>query len=217
MLWLAHDLSTQSPSWLKNNYLEMNPPAFSVCVYCGSRKGALPDYANVARQVGEWIGQHNGQLIYGGGNNGLMGIVAQATADAGGRVVGIIPKALQTTENTRTACSELHVVDTMHERKHMMAERADVFLALPGGIGTFEEFFEVWTWRQLGYHDKPIGLLNTLGYYDGLLEFANHSVSQGFLNDWQMDLIVSGADPAALLQELVQAAGFAPEPQLAGL
>jgi uncharacterized protein (TIGR00730 family) len=89
-----------------------------------------------------------------------MGLVAQATAEAGGRVVGIIPKALQTTENTRTACTELHVVDTMHERKHMMAERADVFLALPGGIGTFEEFFEVWTWRQLGYHDKPIGLLN---------------------------------------------------------
>lgn len=195
----------------------MNPPAFSVCVYCGSRNGNLPDYANVARQVGTWIGQHNGQLVYGGGNNGLMGIVAQATADAGGLVVGIIPKALQTIENTRTACTELLVVDTMHERKHMMAERADVFLALPGGIGTFEEFFEVWTWRQLGYHDKPIGLLNTRGYYDGLLQFVNNSVSQGFLNDWQMDLILSGTEPASLLQELVQAAGFAPEPQLAGL
>jgi uncharacterized protein (TIGR00730 family) len=171
----------------------------------------------VARVVGHWIGQHNGQLVYGGGNNGLMGLVAQATADAGGRVVGIIPKALQTTENTRTACTELHVVDTMHERKHMMAERADVFLALPGGIGTFEEFFEVWTWRQLGYHDKPIGLLNTQGYYDGLLQFAQHSVSQGFLNDWQMDLIRSSAEPTVLLQELVQAAGLTPEPKLAGL
>jgi uncharacterized protein (TIGR00730 family) len=105
----------------------------------------------------------------------------------------------------------------MHERKHMMAERADVFLALPGGIGTFEEFFEVWTWRQLGYHDKPIGLLNTQGYYDGLLAFAKNSVSQGFLNDWQMGLIRSGIEPTALLQELVQAAGFAPEPKLAGL
>ena len=106
----------------------MNTPAFSVCVYCGSRNGIQPEYADVARQVGTWIGQHNGQLVYGGGNNGLMGLVAQATADAGGRVVGIIPKALQTKENTRTACTELYVVNTMHERKHMMAERADVFL-----------------------------------------------------------------------------------------
>jgi uncharacterized protein (TIGR00730 family) len=195
----------------------MKQPAFSVCVYCGSRNGVLPTYANAAREVGTWIGQHNGQLVYGGGNNGLMGIVAQATADSGGRVVGIIPKALQTTENTRTACTELHVVDTMHERKHMMAERADVFLALPGGIGTCEEFFEVWTWRQLSYHDKPIGLLNTQGYYDGLLQFAQKSVAQGFLNDWQMDFICSGTEPITLLQELVQAAGYTPEPKLAGL
>jgi uncharacterized protein (TIGR00730 family) len=167
--------------------------------------------------VGTWIAEHNGQLVYGGGNNGLMGLVAQATSDAGGRVVGIIPKALQTKENTRTACTELHVVETMHERKHMMAERADVFLALPGGIGTFEELFEVWTWRQLGYHDKPIGLLNTSGYYDGLLAFANNSVAAGFLSDWQMDLIRSDDDPTRLLQELVQAAGFSPSPKLAGL
>lgn len=192
-------------------------PAFSVCVYCGSRSGVLPAYADVARQVGTWIARHNGQLVYGGGNNGLMGLVAQATADAGGRVVGIIPKALQTKENTRTACTELHVVDTMHERKQMMAERAHVFLALPGGIGTFEEFFEVWTWRQLGYHDKPIGLLNTAGYYDGLLQFAQNSVQAGFLSDWQMDLIRSNEDPISLLQELVQAAGFTPEPHFADL
>ena len=185
-------------------------PAFSVCVYCGSRNGSLPAYAEVAQQVGQWIGKHQGQLVYGGGNNGLMGLVAQATAQAGGRVVGIIPKALQSHENTRTACDEVHVVDTMHERKRMMAERADVFLALPGGIGTFEEFFEVWTWRQLGYHDKPVGLLNTEGYYDGLLQFAQHSVTQGFLSDWQLDLIRCSAQPEALLRELVQAAGFNP-------
>jgi len=185
-------------------------PAFSVCVYCGSRNGSLPAYAEVAQQVGQWIGKHQGQLVYGGGNNGLMGLVAQATAQAGGRVVGIIPKALQSHENTRTACDEVHVVDTMHERKRMMADRADVFLALPGGIGTFEEFFEVWTWRQLGYHDKPVGLLNTEGYYDGLLQFAQHSVTQGFLSDWQLDLIRCSAQPDALLQELVQAAGFNP-------
>ena len=193
------------------------PPAFSVCVYCGSRNGLLPAYAEVAREVGSWIGHHQGQLVYGGGNNGLMGLVAQATADAGGRVVGIIPKALQTTENTRTACTELHVVNTMHERKHMMAERADVFLALPGGIGTFEELFEAWTWRQLGYHDKPIGVLNTEGYYDGLLSFAQSSVNAGFLSDWQMDLIKSGTEPAALLRELVEAAGFAPASKLSNI
>ena len=185
----------------------MNTPAFSVCVYCGSRNGIQPEYADVARQVGTWIGQHNGQLVYGGGNNGLMGLVAQATADAGGRVVGIIPKALQTKENTRTACTELHVVDTMHERKHMMAERADVFLALPGGIGTFEEFFEVWTWRQLGYHDKPIGLLNVAGYYDGLLGFLQTSVASGFMGEWQMGLLHTGSDASELLQSLVEQAG----------
>jgi len=193
------------------------PPSFSVCVYCGSRNGVSPAYAEVAKTVGQWIGAHNGQLVYGGGNNGLMGIVAQAAADAGAPVVGIIPKALQTKENTRTACTELHVVDTMHERKRMMAERADAFIALPGGIGTFEEFFEVWTWRQLGYHGKPIGLLNTQGYYDGLLSFAQSSVQQGFLSDWQMDLIRSDSDPASLLRELVQAAGFTPAPKLAEL
>ncbi len=192
-------------------------PAFSVCVYCGSRNGVSPAYAEVARTVGHWIGKHQGQLVYGGGNNGLMGLVAQATAEAGGRVVGIIPKALQSQENTRTACDEVHVVDTMHERKRMMAERADVFLALPGGIGTFEEFFEVWTWRQLGYHDKPVGLLNTEGYYDGLLSFAQHSVTQGFLSDWQLDLIKCHDQPETLLQELVQAAGFTPQSHLESL
>ena len=142
----------------------MNTPAFSVCVYCGSRNGIQPEYADVARQVGTWIGQHNGQLVYGGGNNGLMGLVAQATADAGGRVVGIIPQALVDREVANPLCDELHVVANMHQRKAMMAERSHAFLALPGGIGTFEELFEVWTWRQLGYHDKPIGILNVAGY-----------------------------------------------------
>ena len=192
----------------------MTSPAFSVCVYCGSRPGAQPAYAQVAEQVGHWIGAHGGQLIYGGGKNGLMGIVASATAAAGGRVVGIIPTALQTRENTRTDCDELQVVDTMHERKRRMAERADVFVALPGGIGTFEEFFEVWTWRQLGYHDKPIGLINTSGYYDALLAFAQHSVSEGFLSAEQLALIQVSDDAIALLRSLVQAAGFTPPPQL---
>lgn len=189
-------------------------PAFSVCVYCGSRPGAHPDYADTARAVGRWIGQHQGQLVYGGGRNGLMGLVAQATREAGGRVVGIIPQALVEKEWADTLCTELHIVDTMHERKRMMAERADAFIALPGGIGTFEEFFEVWTWRQLGYHDKPVGLLNQTGYYDTLLAFLQSTVQQQFMSDWQMDLIRVGTEAVPLLQELVQAAGCTPAPHL---
>ena len=130
-------------------------PAFSVCVYCGSRAGVDAAYAEAARATGQWIGSHGGQLVYGGGRNGLMGIVAQATQEAGGRVVGIIPKALVDKEQANHHCDELHVVDTMHERKAMMAERSDAFVALPGGIGTFEELFEVWTWRQLGTTTNP--------------------------------------------------------------
>ncbi len=192
----------------------MTSPTFSLCVYCGSRPGAHPDFAETARSVGEWIGSRGGQLVYGGGRNGLMGIVAEAALAAGGRVVGIIPKALVEKEWAHRGCTELHVVDTMHERKRMMAERADAFLALPGGIGTFEEFFEVWTWRQLGYHDKPVGLLNVGGYYDGLETFLRTGVEQQFMNAWQMDLIRIGRDPAKLLPELVQSAGLAPEPRI---
>ena len=183
-------------------------PAFSVCVYCGSRPGADAAFADVARQTGQWIGAHGGQLVYGGGNNGLMGMVADATLAAGGRVVGVIPKALVEKEWAKLDCTELHVVDTMHDRKRMMAERADAFLALPGGIGTFEELFEVWTWRQLGYHDKPVGLLNTGGYYDELLAFLNSSVRNGFMSEWQMGLLRTGTDAQTLLPELVQAAGL---------
>jgi len=192
----------------------MTEPNFSLCVYCGSRPGADPAFAEAARAVGEWIGSRGGQLVYGGGRNGLMGIVAEATLAAGGRVVGIIPKALVEKEWAHQGCTELHVVDTMHERKRLMADRADAFLALPGGIGTFEEFFEVWTWRQLGYHDKPVGLLNVAGYYDGLMAFMRTGVEQQFMNDWQMDLIRVGSDIAVLLPELVQAAGLAPEARI---
>lgn len=188
----------------------MSTPTFSLCVYCGSRPGADPTFADAARAVGEWIGRHGGQLVYGGGRNGLMGLVADATMAAGGRVIGIIPRALVEKEWAHHGCSELHVVDTMHERKRLMAEHADAFLALPGGIGTLEEFFEVWTWRQLGYHDKPVGLLNMGGYYDSLLAFLHTGVQQQFMGDWQMNLIRVDADTARLLPDLVQAAGFSP-------
>ncbi|MBP6406193.1 MAG: TIGR00730 family Rossman fold protein [Ramlibacter sp.] len=183
-------------------------PAFSVCVYCGSRPGTDAAFAEVARQTGHWIGTHGGQLVYGGGNNGLMGMVADATLAAGGRVVGVIPKALVEKEWAKLDCTELHVVNTMHDRKRMMAERADAFVALPGGIGTFEELFEVWTWRQLGYHDKPVGLLNTGGYYDELLAFLQSSVRHGFMSDWQMGLVRTGNEVQPLLADLVQAAGL---------
>jgi uncharacterized protein (TIGR00730 family) len=183
-------------------------PHFSVCVYCGARPGDEAHFADAARQVGQWIGQHGGQLVYGGGSNGLMGLVADATLAAGGRVVGIIPQALVDKEWAHSRCTELHVVGTMHERKRMMAERADAFIALPGGIGTFEEFFEVWTWRQLGYHNKPVGLLNLNGYYDGLLSFLGRVVQHEFMGEWQMDLIAVDTQAPALLEKLVQAAGL---------
>ncbi len=184
----------------------MAEPAFSVCVYCGSRPGENSAFADAATAVGAWIGRHGGQLVYGGGRSGLMGTVAEATRQAGGRVVGVIPQALVDKELANRACDELHIVQTMHERKAMMAERSDAFIALPGGIGTFEELFEVWTWRQLGYHDKPLGLLNVAGYYDGLVGFLNHSVASGFMGEWQMGLLHASADAETLLRTLVQSA-----------
>ena len=183
-------------------------PRFSLCVYCGSRPGDSPAYTVAAQWVGQWIGEHGGQLVYGGGKAGLMGTVAQATLAAGGQVIGIIPHALVEKEWAYLDCTELHIVDNMHERKRMMAERADAFVALPGGIGTFEELFEVWTWRQLGYHNKPIGLLDIDGYYQGLRQFMAQSVQAQFMSDWQMGLIEISDNPATLLPQLIQAAGL---------
>ncbi len=186
----------------------MASPSFSLCVYCGSKPGTDPAFTQAAIQVGTWIGQHAGQLVYGGGRNGLMGIVADATLAAGGRVIGVIPRALVEKEWAHTGCTELHIVETMHERKQMMAEKADAFVALPGGIGTFEEFFEVWTWRQLGYHNKPIGLLNTGDYYKPMLNFLDSVVQKEFMGEWQMDLIQNHANLSILLPNLIQAAGL---------
>jgi uncharacterized protein (TIGR00730 family) len=183
-------------------------PNFSLCVYCGSRPGADPHYAQAARDVGAWIGRHGGQLVYGGGQNGLMGIVADATTAAGGSVVGIIPQFMVEREWARPSCDELHIVSTMHERKQMMVDRADAFVALPGGIGTFEEFFEAWTWRQLGYHNKPVGLLNLGGYYNDLLKFLQSSVSQGFMQQNHLQLITHHTSVSPLLSTLIESAGF---------
>lgn len=174
----------------------------SLCIYCGSRPGADPAYAEAAEAVGRAIGQRGWQLVYGGGRAGLMGIVANAALAAGAPVVGVIPQSLMDREVGHQGLTELHVVQTMHERKLMMAERSDAFVALPGGIGTFEELFEVWSWRQLGYHDKPLGLLNTAGYYDPLLRFMGDTVRQGFVSAPQHALLEVDADPGALLDRI---------------
>ena len=185
---------------------------FCVCVYCGSRHGERPEYGQAAQAVGELIGRQGWELVYGGGHVGLMGTVAEATLAAGGTVVGVIPQALMDREVGHRGLTELHVVQTMHERKQLMATRADTFLALPGGIGTFEELFEMWSWRQLGYHDKPIGLLNTAGYYDSLLAFIDQTVQGGFVSTAQRGQVMVGNDPATLLQRLAAAAEAATAP-----
>jgi uncharacterized protein (TIGR00730 family) len=184
--------------------MTISPPSFSICVYCGSRHGVRPSYTAAARALGEAIGSRGWQLVYGGGKVGLMGEVADATLAAGGRVVGVIPDSLMRREVGHAGLHELHVVPTMHQRKQMMAERADAFVALPGGIGTLEELYEVWTWRQLGYHASPIGLLNIDGYYNELLRFMQNTVDQGFLADEQMAALRVGEDPQALLLDLAQ-------------
>ena len=173
-----------------------------MCVYCGSRPGKDEAFAATAEAVGTWIGRHGGQLVYGGGKSGLMGMVARATREAGGRVVGVIPKALVDRELANELCDELHVVTTMHERKAMMAERSNAFIAIPGGIGTFEELYEIWTWRQLGYHDKPIGILNAKDFYTPLQQFLAHVTEQGFMSDWQQGLVHWGDQPDALLAQI---------------
>lgn len=180
-------------------------PRFTFCVYCASREGTEPRFATAARETGTCIAQLSGRLVYGGGKSGLMGILAAAALRAGAPVIGVIPQALVDREHANRACTELHVVADMHERKQMMADHADAFVVLPGGIGTFEEFFEAWTWRQLGYHNKPIGLLNVAGYYDALLQFLEHAVEAGMMTREQMQLIRWSDSAAELLQALQQA------------
>lgn len=175
---------------------------FTVCVYCGSRDGANPAFAEAARAVGRCIGAHGWRLVYGGAQVGLMGVLADAALTAGAAVVGVIPRSLMAREVGHARLSELLVVETMHQRKQAMAERADVFLALPGGIGSFEELFEAWTWRQLGYHDQPIGLLNVAGYYDALIAFLGQTVRDGFVSESTQSMLEVGTEPQELLERL---------------
>jgi len=181
---------------------------FTLCVYCGSRLGDDPAHAHAARAVGREIAQRGWQLVYGGGNVGLMGIVADAALVGGAPVIGVIPRSLMEREVGHPGLSELHVVETMHQRKQGMAERADAFLALPGGIGTFEELFEVWTWRQLGYHDQPIGLLNVGGYYNALVAFMQQTVDAGFVSEGTRAMLEIGDEPSALLDRLAAQAAL---------
>lgn len=171
----------------------------SVCVYCGSNPGRRGAYRGAATALGETIARRGMKLVYGGASVGLMGAVADATLAAGGHVIGIMPRALVEKEIAHPSLSELHVVASMHERKQMMADLSDGFIALPGGIGTLEELFEVWTWAQLGHHDKPCGLLDISGYYEKLEAFLDHQVSEGFVHPAHRDILKVDADPDALL------------------
>lgn len=188
----------------------------SLCVYCGARDGVHADFVDAAHRLGHGLGQRGAQLVYGGGRTGLMGVVARAAQAASSRVVGIIPQALVQREVANTACEELIVVPNMHQRKALMAERSQAFIALPGGVGTLEELFEVWTWRQLGYHDKPIGILNIKGYYDPLLEFIHRAQMEGFVSGADKNLVIVENDVDILLNKTIAAmARSQPMPSLA--
>jgi uncharacterized protein (TIGR00730 family) len=170
-----------------------------ICVFCGSATGADPIYAERAAALGTLLAERGVGLVYGGAAVGTMGIVADAALAAGGEVIGVIPGHLRRREIAHEGLTELRVVGSMHERKAKMAELSDGFLALPGGAGTLEELFEVWTWAQLGLHDKPIGLVDVGGYYEVLVKFVEHMVAQGFLRPEHRDLLTVSSDAAALL------------------
>jgi hypothetical protein len=174
----------------------------SVCVFAGSSAGARHEYRLAAVELGRVLAARGIGLVYGGARVGLMGAVADAVLDNGGRAIGVIPRALVDKEVAHTGLTDLHVVTSMHERKALMADSADGFVALPGGWGTLEEFFETLTWAQLGIHGKPCGLLNVYGYYDGLLSFLEHSIEQGFVRPEYRAMISVSDSPATLLDLL---------------
>ncbi len=174
----------------------------NITVFCGSNSGFRTEYAEAARNLAHLLVEQNIRLVYGGGNVGLMGIIADEVMRAGGRVVGIIPDSLDKKEVGHRAITELRVVGSMHERKAQMAELADGFIAMPGGIGTFEEFFEILTWAQLGFHEKPCAVLNIAGYYDGLLTLCDTAVSEGFLRPAHRQLILEDSNPEILLEKM---------------
>ena len=171
----------------------------SVCVFCGSSIGAKDSYAEGARALGREIARRGLTLVYGGGSVGLMGVIADAALEAGGAVHGVIPQSLESKEVGHKGLTRKDVVTTMHERKARMEALSDAFIAMPGGIGTYEEIFEIWTWAQLGFHAKPVALLNVQGFFDPLTDFIEHAARQGFLTEADRDLLHVDADPERLL------------------
>ena len=174
----------------------------SICIFCGSSAGRNTAYKGAAVKLGQLLAEKKLNLVYGGGNIGLMGEIAQSVIKAGGKAIGVIPQFLVEKELVYTNLTKIHVVDSMHERKAMMVELADAFIAMPGGFGTLEETVEVLTWAQLGLHRKPIGLLNIDGYYDCLNDFFEHMVAEGFLMREYKEMLLIRDDPAAMLDSL---------------
>jgi uncharacterized protein (TIGR00730 family) len=174
----------------------------SVCVFCGSSPGGNPAYLSAARAMGAELAGRGLTLVYGGAKVGLMGAVADAALNAGGEVIGVLPAALEKKELAHLGLTRLEVVDSMHERKARMAELSDGFVALPGGAGTLEEIFEIWTWGQLGFHGKPAGFLNVAGYYDKLASFLDHTVDEAFVKAVHRDMLIFHDAPTALLDAL---------------
>lgn len=175
------------------------PTLNSICIYCGSSPGRLDEYATAALALAESLVSRNIKLVYGGASIGIMGMVADQVLKLGGHAIGVIPKALAHKEVMHNHLSELHITQSMHERKMLMAELSDGFIALPGGIGTLEELFEIWTWAQLGFHSKPCGLLNVEGYYDALIKFLDHVVAEQFAKEHHRAMLIVETKPEVLL------------------
>lgn len=177
----------------------------SICVFCGSNTGVGDGYVHAARSLAQALARRGIRLVYGGGSIGLMGVLGDAALAAGGHVTGVTPRKLLEREVVHRGLTELHVVETMHERKAMMAALSDAFVALPGGLGTLEELFEVLTWTQLGIHSKPCALLDVAGYYTRLSGFLDHAVERGFVKKEHRDMLLVAEDPETLLDRLASA------------
>jgi uncharacterized protein (TIGR00730 family) len=195
-----------APAWRKRDLLKENPSSGMikrVCVFCGSSSGAHPAYAAAAAELSQCLVARGITIVYGGGNVGLMGVLADTARAVGGEVIGVIPQALVAKEVAHTELPDLRIVDSMHQRKALMADLSDAFIALPGGYGTFEEFCEILTWTQLGLQRKPCGILNIQGYYDHLLQMFDHAVEEQFVKPVHRQMFISDATPESLVDRLL--------------
>jgi len=181
-----------------------------ICVFCGSNAGARSEYAEAVRALAAVLVERKLGIVYGGGNVGLMGVLADAALGRGGEVIGVIPQTLVDKEVAHRGVTQLLIAETMHERKALMNDLSDAFIALPGGFGTLDEFFEVLTWSQLGFHGKPCALLNVAGYYDRMLAMLDHAVKERFLRPAHRELVIADSDPSRLMQRL---SAFSPAPK----